>query len=205
MTSPLERSLTTVHRFAFAPAFRIAALPFGIHPGACQVEILGPHLTASFGPWRVTTPLSNIDHAEVTGPYQWFKVIGPPHLSRADSGLTFATNGDAGVCLQFRDPVRGIDPFGVIKHPGLTVTVTDPQRLVDDITEALGDVDSLERDERTVLEGRTAAELRALARTLGIEKAASMKKAELVDRILSNEELAADALEHEIAGQPGSS
>ena len=54
------------------------------------------------------------------------------------------------------------------------------------------------RVERAVLEGRTAAELRALARDLGIPRASSMKKADLVDRILSDDELAGAALGREL-------
>jgi hypothetical protein len=203
MASPLERSLATIHRFEFTPVFRAAALPFGILPRTCRVELLGPHLIVSFGPWNISTPLDNIDGAEVTGPYGWLKVIGPPHLSLADSGLTFATNPTAGACLRFREPVPGIEPFGRVKHPALTVTVAEPDQLVADISDATAHVDDLERDERAVLEARTAAELRTLASDLGIAKVSSMKKAELIERILSNDELAGEALDHEVAGGPG--
>jgi hypothetical protein len=184
--------------------FRAAALPFGVRPSTCRVELLGPHLTASFGPWTVSTPLDNIERAEVTGPYAWLRVIGPAHLSLSDRGLTFASNPDAGVCLTFREPVRGIDPFGRLTHPGLTVTVEDPDRLVADLTEGTSRLDELERDERTVLEGRTAAELRTLARELGIAKASSMKKADLIDRILSDDDAASAALENELLEGSGS-
>ncbi len=46
-------------------------------------------------------------------------------MSLADRGLTFATNGDRGVCLFMRGPIPGIDPFGLLRHPNLTVTVAD--------------------------------------------------------------------------------
>ena len=58
------------------------------------------------------------------------KTAGPAHLSLADRGLTFATNGDRGVCLIMREPVSGIDPFGLLRHPNLTVTVADCDGLV---------------------------------------------------------------------------
>ena len=61
-----------------------------------------------------------------TGGYAWLKTAGPPHLSLVDRGVTFATNGDRGVCLMLRDPVPGIDPTGRIRHPGVTLTVADP-------------------------------------------------------------------------------
>ena len=85
---------------------------------------------ARFGPWVVATGIANIAGARLTGPYAAWKVAGPPHLSFEDRGLTFATNDDAGVCLSFVEPVRGIDPRGWIRHPGLTVTVADPGGLV---------------------------------------------------------------------------
>ena len=35
-------------------------------------------------------------------------------------------NPDEGVCIRFAEPVRGMDPMGKIRHPGLTVTVAEP-------------------------------------------------------------------------------
>ncbi len=117
--------------FRFHPAFRLAALPLGVRESTAAVTVGGGDLDARFGPWHVTTPLSNIEAAHVTGPYAWPKVIGPAHLSFADRGLTFATNADRGVCVQFRDPVRGIDPWGRLLHPSLTLTVADPDALAE--------------------------------------------------------------------------
>ena len=62
----------------------------------------------------------------MTGPYRWYRAIGP-RLSLADHGLTFGTSAARGVCLLLREPVPGIDPLGVIRHPGLTLTVADPK------------------------------------------------------------------------------
>lgn len=59
------------------------------------------------------------------------KTAGPAHLSLADKGLTFATNGDHGVCPIMRQAVPGIDPFGLLRHPNLTVTVADCDGLVE--------------------------------------------------------------------------
>lgn len=116
--------------FEFDPAYRIAALPFGITPNRAWVEVGTNHLEGCFGFWRMSTPLSNVVATEVSGPFQRIKTIGPAHLSLADRGLTFATNGRRGVCIRFAVPVRGMDPLGLVRHPGLTVTVADVEGLV---------------------------------------------------------------------------
>lgn len=94
------------------------------------VDVDDTTFTARFGPWLVRTPLSNISGVSVTGPYSTWKVIGPPRLSMSDRGLTFATNARQGLCIQFFEPVGGIEPSGRIRHPGLTVTVADPVRVM---------------------------------------------------------------------------
>lgn len=111
--------------FAFEPPYRAFALPFGVTPGNARVEVEGGRLLARFGLWRVSTDVANIEGTEVTGPYRTFATIGPAHLSVVDRGLTFATNGRQGLCIRFREPVPGLEPTGRLRHPGLTVTVTD--------------------------------------------------------------------------------
>ncbi|HET6710513.1 hypothetical protein [Amycolatopsis sp.] len=105
-------------------------------------RILGPRagleldaagLRVRFGPWLVETPLSNLAGAEATGPYRALRVFGV-RLSLADRGLTFGTTTRGGVCLRFREPVRGIDPWGWLRHPGLTVTVSEPELVAEAIT-----------------------------------------------------------------------
>jgi hypothetical protein len=86
---------------------------------------------ARFGPWRLSTPVANVTGVALTGPYTFWKTAGPARLAVTDRGLTFATNGDRGVLISFRAPVRGLDPLGVIHHPELTVTVADVDRLVE--------------------------------------------------------------------------
>lgn len=112
--------------FRFTTPYRIAALPFGITPGSAAVEVTDDDLHVRFGPWKLRTPLTNVDECSETGPYRFVKTAGPAHLSLADRGMTCATNGDRGLCIRFRDPVPGIDPFGRIHHPAVTVTVADP-------------------------------------------------------------------------------
>jgi hypothetical protein len=121
-----------VRRFAFRfdPRFRGLLRIVGVTANTADVTVGPDRLVARFGRWRVDTPLENVVSAEVTGPYRWFKAIGP-RLSLADRGITFGTNGEAGVCLRLRTPVVGIDPLGMIRHPGLTVTVEDPAGLAE--------------------------------------------------------------------------
>lgn len=116
--------------FEWDPALTWAARMFGVSPNSAWVEIENGWLTAHFGPWLCRTPVDNVISAERTGPYQLWKVAGPAHLSLSDLGLTFATTAAAGVCIRFRRPVPGIDPVGAIRHPSLTVTVADVDRLV---------------------------------------------------------------------------
>jgi hypothetical protein len=112
--------------FTFDPKYRRPAGLFGVNPGNSWVEVDADALTARFGRWRVHTPLSNIREVAVTGPYAYLKTAGPARLGVTDLGLTFATNGDRGVLITFRDKVRGLGP---LRHPELTVTVADVEGL----------------------------------------------------------------------------
>lgn len=124
-------------RFRFDPRYRRAALPFGITEARAWVRVDPDGLQARFGPWVVRTPVDNLAGTEVSGPYGFLRTAGSARLSLADRGLTFATNGDEGLCVRFHEPVPGIDVAGVIRHPGLTVTVADVhglQRVIDQLT-----------------------------------------------------------------------
>lgn len=111
--------------FAFEDRYRRPALIFGITERTAAVRLTGTRLIVRFGPWLLSTGLANITDASVTGPYHFLKTAGPAHLSLSDTGITFATNSRQGVCLSFAQRVPGIDPFGLIRHPNLTVTVAD--------------------------------------------------------------------------------
>jgi hypothetical protein len=115
--------------FVFARAYRWAALPFGITPRTAGVTVADGELRVRYGPWRLRTPVANIDSAELTGDFAFLKTAGPPHLSFSDRGISFTTNGERAVCLQFRAPVPGIEPTGRLTHPGATLSVADPEGL----------------------------------------------------------------------------
>jgi len=125
--------MSTRFPFRFDPTYRRLARLFGVTPERAWVELSEGELEARYGPWRVRTPRSNIADAGVTGPYAFLKTAGPARLGITDRGLTFASNGDRGVCITFHSPVPGIDRSGRIRHPELTVTVRD----VDGLIEAL--------------------------------------------------------------------
>lgn len=184
--------------FRFDARFRLPALVFGVRDGTAAVR-LSPHgLDARFGPWRVRTPVDNIAGVGVSGPYSLPKTIGPAHVSLADGGLTFATNAELGTCFTFHRPVRGLDPLGLVHHPGLTVTVDDPEAMAETamalgIPRTDGSALRLVRDAEDELHTLTASELRDLARERGISHPASMKKADLV--ALLDEQLDRDLVE----------
>ncbi len=139
-----------VDRFSFEfsqpLSWPLAAL--GVTPWTAHVDVGDDELAVRFGPWSLVTPLPNVEGASITGPYLPFKVLGP-HVSLADRGVTFGTSWHRGVCIRFRRPVPGALPVGLLTHPAATVTVADPERLVELLERrpqgAPGDGDELRR------------------------------------------------------------
>ncbi|GAA3745850.1 hypothetical protein [Salinactinospora qingdaonensis] len=122
--------MATTQRFEFAfdsAYVRLLGL-VGVRPENAWVEVDDIALSARFGPWSVRTPRTNIMAAHITGPYLWWRVIGV-RVSLADRGLTLGSNTHQGVCVELRVPVRGVDPWGLVRHPGLTATVAEPENL----------------------------------------------------------------------------
>lgn len=122
---PVRDTTTREFRFRFTTPYRIAGLPFGVLPGTCAVVLSEGKVVARLGPWKVSTGLDNVASAQLSGPLEAVKTAGPARLSFADRGLTFATNPDQAVCMRFHRAVCGIEPTGLLRHPGLTVTVAD--------------------------------------------------------------------------------
>lgn len=184
MPDPIDAALTDAALparfvFPFERAFLAAGAPFGIRPSTCSVDVDAVALTVHFGRWTVHTPLANVADARVVGPFRLVDVLGPPHVSLRDRGLTLASNDDLGVRIGFHEPVRGIDPLGLVRHPSVTVTVNDCERLANLLLDP-GPPPPPAQDLMDRLAGRTAAELRALAAEEGIDGASSLSKAELV-------------------------
>lgn len=123
------------HPFAFASSYRLPGLLVGVTPRSAWVEVGSTGLEVRYGPWRLRSPLDNIASAERTGGFAFLKTAGPPHLSFSDRGISFTPNGDDALCLSFRDPVRGIDPTGLLplRHPAATLGVAQPDRLLADL------------------------------------------------------------------------
>lgn len=119
-------------RFGFAFDIRLvpASAAFGVTPATAHVDVDDREFHVRFGPWSLRTPLDNVESAELTGPYSWWKVAGPAHISLADRGVTFATSTERGVCVRFRQPVPAALPRGLVRHPAATVTVADAEGLV---------------------------------------------------------------------------
>src|SRR5437763_1026758 len=91
---------------ATRPALRRA------RPDNSWVEVGERALRASFGRWLVQTPLANVTDVRVTGPYRFIRTAGPARLGVLERSLTFATNGERGVCIAFQQPVWGFDRLG---------------------------------------------------------------------------------------------
>lgn len=111
--------------FLFERRYAVAGRLFGVTQDRTEIRVVDGRLTARFGPWHIDTALTNLRNVSLTGPYAFVKTAGPAHLGFTDRGLTFATNSYAGVCMEFIEPITGIDPLGRIRHPNLTLTPAD--------------------------------------------------------------------------------
>jgi hypothetical protein len=111
--------------FLFEHRYLIAGRFFGVTPDRTAIVVADGRLRARFGPWHIDTALANITTVSQTGPYAFLKTAGPARLGLTDRGLTFATKSRAGVCVEFAEPIGGIDPLGKIRHPNLTLTPAD--------------------------------------------------------------------------------
>jgi hypothetical protein len=123
--------------FAFEKKYLPALAAIGVTPLTAKVDVSEKTLDARFGPWRCRTSLSNIACVQCTGPYSAVKAIGA-RGSFADKGATFGTTTKGGVCVEFKQPVKILDPSGIIMHPGLTLTVADVEGFAQALKDAAG-------------------------------------------------------------------
>ena len=115
--------------FAFDAQFRPLLALMGVTPGTAHVTLSAEYLVARFGPWTCKTTIANVRDVCRSGPYAWYKAIGP-RGSFVDRGLTFGTTTRGGVCVLLREPVPGLAPVGPLRHPGITLTLAEPDRFV---------------------------------------------------------------------------
>lgn len=128
---------TRTFPFRIDERYAIPLRLFGVRAGSARVELDDWGITARFGRFVSRAPWQDVRDACVDGPYRWYRVIGP-HLSLADKGVTYGSNADAGTCVRFHRPVAGL--FGPRRmHPGMTVTVEDPDGLRAAIEQELRD------------------------------------------------------------------
>lgn len=120
----------THFEFAFAAAYRLPALVVGVTPATAYAEVDDDEFRVYFGRWRLRTSRANVAGCEETGDFTFFRTAGPPRLSLADRGVTFATNGQRAACVRFHEPVSAIVRSGRLKHPGATLTVARPADLI---------------------------------------------------------------------------
>jgi len=118
-------------------------VPFLLRPSKDGVTITDDgSFVATFGFFKVTTPVANITGAHVTRNYRWWTAFGV-RMSRVDDGLTFGTNRDGGVCIHFAEKVSSA--LRRSGHSALTVTVADLEGLAEALAGEVGtsDVDDL--------------------------------------------------------------
>lgn len=138
MRAVTEVRVVTTERYGFAFDRRFVPMlaAIGVRPSNSEVVLDDDTFRASFGRLRVVTPVANLEDVRITGDYRWYRAIGA-RWSFTDHGATFGTNTRAGVCVCFHEPVPAL--FGRrFRHPGLTVTVDDPEGLADAIRRRIG-------------------------------------------------------------------
>ena len=126
-----QAPMTAIYRYSFDKRLVVFWGVFGVRPGRDRVTLTDDgRLRATFGLFKLVTPLDNVDGAHITRNYRWWTAAGA-RGSMKDDGLTFGTNANAGVCIHFREKV----PSALTRkgHSALTVTVED----VEGLTEAL--------------------------------------------------------------------
>lgn len=126
-------------RFAYAIDKRYLPLllPFGLRGSRDGVTLTDAgFLWATFGFFKIRTPLANVTGAHITRNYRWWTAFGV-RGSMVDDGLSFGTNFNAGVCIHFGDKVAS--PFRRSGHSALTVTVADLEGLTSALAGGKGD------------------------------------------------------------------
>ena len=133
MRTLFRRTGMTTFDFEFHPRYRYLLRPLGVRQTNSFVALTDDdQFHAKFGRWQVKTPIANIIGFERSGDYKWFRAIGI-RGSLTDHGLTFGSTTRQGVCVKFAEKIPAL--VAGPSHPGLTVTVADPDGLVSALSE----------------------------------------------------------------------
>jgi hypothetical protein len=133
----IMQTMSRFFPYDFDRRFRLIWRSFGVDPEVDGVTLTDDgRLGASFGRFRVDTPLSNVADVTNTGPYHWWKSVGL-RASAADTGITFGTTNRVGACILFKEPIPQVVPPRP-GHAGLTVTVVEPDKLVAAVKDGKG-------------------------------------------------------------------
>ena len=113
--------------YAIDKRYLAVLLPFGLRPAKDGVTLSDEDgFQATFGFFKLTTPIVNITDAHITRDYRWWTAFGV-RAPLADDGLSFGTNHSAGVCIHFAEKVPSV--LRRSGHSALTVTVADLEEL----------------------------------------------------------------------------
>jgi hypothetical protein len=129
-------------RFSYAIDKRYLPLlvPFGLRGSKDGVTLTDEgSLSATFGFFKIKTPLANVTEAHITRNYRWWTAFGV-RGSMVDDGLSFGTNHNAGVCIHFAEKVPS--PLRRSGHSALTVTVADLEGLTSALAAGHGEASS---------------------------------------------------------------
>ena len=107
-----------------------AALRVGDTDG---VTVSADRVTATFGRVSVNTDRTNVVGTTITGPHRWWTAVGL-RLSFADDGITFGTNHERGLCIEFAERIPKV--IGFKDHSALWVSVADVDGLAEALAEA---------------------------------------------------------------------
>ena len=130
--TPIRMNVTEHFGYAIDKRYLPVLLPFLLRPATDGVTLTEQGaLLATFGLFKISTPLTNVTGAHITRNYRWWTAFGV-RMSRVDDGLTFGTNHDGGVCIHFAQKVPS--PLRRSGHSALTVTVAD----LEGLTAAIG-------------------------------------------------------------------
>ena len=97
---------------------------FGVTHDRAWAMVDDECLSARFGWWEFSTPLTNITSWRIEGPWRWLTAIGVRRSIR-HGDVSFAGSPEGGVRLDFRVPVRGT----IFDVPAFYVGVDDLEGL----------------------------------------------------------------------------